>query len=296
MSMRIHRSNYLTVPRTVVTRLASLSALLRKHAPEPASVDVEAALGHLQGVEGEVRRACVARHREHGPSIAAHDSELDTCVDVLVHIARDRLGHWAVFERDGIQRLAATAKPGSFDFAERITKAERAKALTELLLARGLDFTRSPYAEQAEQMRVLATIIAEEGVAAELDALIGADFMGALGQARIAYDAMVEARALRTAGSAVNLNELRFELARAIEGYLIAVLAMLREDDPDNVARIRAALLPFDALTEQLARERARASGGKQSAPLAPEQSVDELLAEQQAFEAELGLAPETVG
>ena len=53
----------------------------------------------------EAREACVARHREHGPSIAAEESELDTCVDRLLHIFRDRLEHWAVFTRAGIERI-----------------------------------------------------------------------------------------------------------------------------------------------------------------------------------------------
>ena len=67
---------------------------------------------------------------------------------------------------------------------------------------------------------------------------------------------------------------------------------MIRDDDPENVAMIRQALRPVDALREQLERERTRARGAGEVQIDEPvgEQLLEELAAEQQALDAQLGV------
>src|SRR5690606_13807016 len=95
--------------------------------------------------------------------------------------------------------------------------------------------------------------------------------------------------------SSVNLRDLVLELQQAIQNYLIALLGMIRDNDPENVAMMRAALRPVDALKAQLERERSRSqqSAAKAQAAESPEspesEEIAELLAEEQALEEILG-------
>ena len=110
-----------------------------------------------------------------------------------------------------------------------------------------------------------ADLLVEE-LEGPLLALCGEDFYGALRDSHAAYMAMIERRGIREASSRVNLRSLQLELKRRLENYLIAALAMIRDEDPANVAMMRAALRPVDVLRAQLERERGRAAGGAASA------------------------------
>jgi uncharacterized membrane-anchored protein YjiN (DUF445 family) len=143
-------------------------------------------------------------------------------------------------------------------------------------------------------MRVLQTLIAEEKLGEALDLLVGPSFMAALTECHDEYLTMVENRAIRERGSAVNLRTIASNLQRAIQNYLIALLAMIRDDDAENVAQIRRALRPIDALREQLYRDRSRGEpGSTEFIDQEDAEVIDDLLAEQQAVDAELGLPPE---
>ncbi|MFO7562919.1 MAG: hypothetical protein R6X02_09785 [Enhygromyxa sp.] len=295
--MAIDRSRYFLVPKTGGRRLLSLGRLLRKYQPENASYDVEETGKLLEQTIVSVTAAFVQRHRESGPSIAAAEAELDTVMDTLWYILRDRTLHWGLFERPGIQRLAAEQEQGDFDYQGCVEKAALAARVRRLLLDQGLDFLRLSYSEQSEHMLTLWTVVEQEQLQEPLAQLIGKEFFGALVDCRARYDQMIEARTAREQGSAVNLRVLSLQLARAIQNYVIALLAMIRDDDPENVETIRKALRPVDALREQLERERnrGRSSTGEPLEPLEPvdEAAVEELLAEQQAIDAELGLLPD---
>jgi hypothetical protein len=294
-------SKYIILPRTTGTRYLTVSRLLRQYAPAPPrSEDLERALGYLESTETTVTDAYVARHREYGPSIAAQDSELDVVVDALLYIVRDRIEHWQVFERPGVRRLIAAQKPGGFDFEACAQRAQRARAIGELLLARGLDFTKRPYVDQAEAMRTLDEIVTREQLGEDLEQLVGVEHIGALRAAQAEYYDMVAARTLRARGSTVNLSELNARLKLAIERYLIAVLASIRDDDPDSVEQVQAALRPVDALRELLARERSGGTAGSvnddgtgDGVEVGVDPAVDELLGEQRTLEGEVGLSPE---
>ena len=292
MTESFDHSRYVTLPRTTGTRYLSVSRLLRQHAPSPHSDDLAAALAQLAAVEATVTEAYIARHREYGPSLAAREQELDTVVDALLGVARDRLEHWSVFEKPGIARLLATQKPDGFDFEVGVARAQRAKAIVDLLLARGLGFTQAAYVDQAEAMRTLDALVQREQLGPDLDQLVGAELMSALRAVQAEYYAMVEARTLRARGSAVNLSELNRQLKQAIERYLFGVIASLRDDDPDSLARVRAALRPIDALRELIAYERSGQTGEEvegEEMPVDP--AIDELLGEQRSVEDEVGLS-----
>lgn len=289
----IDRARYFFVPRTSGRRLLALARLLGKHKPKELSFEGEERAKLLQHGVVTLAQAYVERHRESSSLLAADETALDQFADYLWGIVDDRLAHWEAFGLPAASRLAQQ-KPGNFDYAARIDKAREAFALRRQLLAEGLDFTRRPYAEQAEYMVTLWKVIEQDKLDARLNHLIGADFFEALRDVHDHYVAMVERRSSRAQGSAVNLRELALALQKDIQNYVIALLAMIRDDDPDNVAMIRAALRPIDALREQLERERAR-TRGEPPPPAANDTGADveELLAEEQEVATAIG-EPET--
>lgn len=294
MTPAFDRSRYFSIPRTGGRRLLSLARLLVRHQPQQATPEVEQAGKHLAETVETVTQAFVERHREYGASVAAEEVELDAVMDALWYILRDRVQHWEVFDRPAVRRIAAIEPTDGFDFGACIEQAADAARVRSLLLEQGLEFLRLSYAEQAEHMLTLWTMIEQEKLEPVLTELIGAEFFGALSAWRVRYDQMIERRTARAQGSAINLRALGLQLNRVIQIYVIALLAMIRDDDPENVELIRTALRPIDALREQLERERARnqAAGGADLDELAEDETLDELIAEQQAIDDQLGLNP----
>jgi hypothetical protein len=299
MSVRIDRVRYVTAPRSTGRQMLSLGRLLRKYTPESASPDVIACAAALDAAIETGTQGYADRIRQDGPNQAKDDAEDDGSVDALLGIARDRIGHWQVFARPTYARLASAAPPDGVDYAELIDKAEQAARVHQLLFASDFDATRAPYPEQAEYMIALERIIDQAELGPVLDVLVGGPFVPELRRANVRYQAMVARRAAAERPD-INLYEILTQLRVAVQNYLIALLAMIRDDDPDNVAAIRRALRPVDALREQLAGTR-RGRSSDAAEPSEPsgqvepfeqaevDQAVEELAAEQQAVDAELG-------
>jgi hypothetical protein len=293
MAPAIDRSRYVVVPRATVRRQLALARVLVKHVPTPASIDVEEAAKELSGATGTLTQAFADRHIESGNSQAGEDTALDLFVDDVWYIIDERLQHYKAFERPAVIRLAETQEADGFDYTARVEKARKAATLWKRLLSGGLEGLRLSHPEQAEFTRTLWTVIDQEGLASQLVEFVGADFVEAARDVQGHYDEMVDAQAARSKGSLVNLRELAFELQYAIQNYMIALLAMTRDKSPENVAKIRKALRPVDALREQNERERARSRGEQPAEPTDAqadtEADIDELLAEEQAVVEQIG-------
>ncbi|PRP97294.1 hypothetical protein [Enhygromyxa salina] len=267
--------------------------MLRKRKPEAGSLDLEQAAAILSVAIDTITQAYVDRHLETTASSPAEEAELDRVVDLLWVAFYERIGHWEVFERDGIKRLAGIQKPNEFDYE---AAAEQAKLVSiiraRLFGATGVEFTRLAYLEQNEHMLTLWKVIEQENAGEALSGWVGAEFYEALQDSQAHYEAMTERRAARERGSSVNLRELGLDLQRSIQNYLIALLAMIRDDDPKKVAMIRAALRPIDSVGEQLERERGKSPSGEPQQPTDESEQVDvsELIAEEEAVNAEIGL------
>jgi hypothetical protein len=290
MSVRIERVRYITAPRSTGRQMLSLGRLLRKYTPDPASDDVVACAAALDAAIETGTQAYADRIRQDGPNVARQDSEDDSSVDALLGIARARVGHWGVFGRPTYARLANAGPVDGVDYSVLIDKAEQAERVHALLFASDFDATRAPYPEQAEYLIALERIIDQAELGPILDELIGGPFMPELRRASARYQDMVTRRAA-AARPDVNLHDILVELRVSIQNYLIALLAMIRDDDPTNVATIRRALRPVDALREQLAaNNRSRSSSASEPEQAEADQAaVEEFVAEQQAVDAELG-------
>ena len=274
--------------------MLSLARLLRKYTPTPASPDLSDCAATLDAAIEAGAQAYADRIRQDQPSLAQYDSEDDGTVDALLAIVRDRVEHWRVFARPTYVRLAEGSGSGgqAADVDGLIERGREAERIHALLFAADFDATRAPYPEQAEYMLALERIVVQAGVAGILDELVRGPFVAELGRANLRYQAMVARRAAAERAPEINFHDVLARLRTSIQNYLIAVLAMIRDDDPDNVATMRRALRPVDALREQLSVSagRARDTDAGASDPEAIE-AVEELVAEQQAVDAELGLS-----
>lgn len=293
----IDRTRYVVCPRGSVTRTLTLSRLLLKYVPKPPSPDVAVMAGRLQDQIETSATAVRARHREYGPSIAAAEQGLDNFVDTLERIRSERLEHWELFDHPTARLLAQEQrarglKPGEFDYSDAVDLARASKRMRTLLYPTGLDPFRGSYYDQAEAIQTIRKIIEEEDGSTELlEEVIGPRIGDAIDDAHARYQAMVELRIARTKGSEVDLRTVSLELQRAIQNYLIALLAMIRDEDDENVAMLRLALRPVDAVREQNNLERARGSAdGAEAADGVDSEAIDELLREQQAVHTELGI------
>jgi hypothetical protein len=282
-------------PSVSVHRGISLITVMLQYVPEPASKAVAYRTEQMRKVRDESREAVRIRHREFGPSVVARHNALDALVDQLERIRDGRLGHWESFESDAVEQLAEqqrlSGEVGKVDWIALIDQARQAKRLRRLLFPNGVAHTRLNFEEQAEHMQTVADIIAEDGCRAALDILIGPAFMDAFDEGLVHYRAMIDARLAQQRGSEVNLRTVRLTLQSAIQSYTVAVLSMLRDDDPDSFAAVRRALRPIDAVRAQNQVERGRSQG--QVVELSDPEVVQELIAAEQALEAELGVVDE---
>jgi hypothetical protein len=288
VSVLIERSRYFFIPGAKGRRLLALGRLLLKHKPNPASNDVEVFAKLLSEENVKVTKAYVDRHREDNTAIAAEEVELDQTADHLWGITDARLGHWEVFERPAVARLADKQTPEGPDYEGLIEKARAARTVRKKLLPNGIDFTKLPIPEQSEYMNTLWEIIAQDGLADQLGEYIGGDFYDGLKDVQVHYEEMADQRAARTKGTQVNLLTHARNLHRAIQNYSISLLAMVRDQDPANVEMMLVALRPIDALREQMERERARGRGEPE--PKEPQPELEELLAEEKAVNEQIGI------
>lgn len=155
--------------------------------------------------------------------------------------------------------------------AERHPEVARAAELrSTLFLDSGLAFLRRSFREQwAESERRLRVI--DKGLAAELDALLGSPaFLEDLRAAHAAYGQVlgITAPAAQPTADPAALTAPLHALRAAIFAYVGKLIGTLDEEDADEVAAVRAALAPIDAL--RLAAGRSRASSSSSSAAPTP--------------------------
>jgi hypothetical protein len=301
MAVRIDRSKYITSPNGSGRQLMSLGRVLRKRTPQQPSADVAAAAADVDIELSKSQQVMIDRIRNHGPAVAMLDREDDGYADVLLRVCRTRVEDWQVFARPTARRMIAAKPEPDPNDAEKLAKVELAAKVYGLMFANGFDATRAPYAEQGEYMLMLERIIEEEQLEQPLIELVGQPFYTELRATTALYTAMVERRQSGDPNSGARLQDRRVALQQAIQNYLIALLAMIRDDDPDKVREIQRALGPVDAYRASFARRSATRSSAEADAEDALADGVDpstveELAAEQQQLDAELGLGSEAGG
>ena len=149
--------------------------------------------------------------------------------------------------------------------AARYPLAPRAAELVTVLFgAEGLEFLKFPYPEQLASMGSLLERITDEGLAKEIDALAGKEFLAQARDVQPRYDAMVKLMLQRDESTGESLLDHVHAMQSAIVTYANKVTALVDDDEPETVEMARKALRAIDNHRVSLAR---RASASKGAAP-----------------------------
>lgn len=238
---------YLTVPLLNARSLVSLSLALEALIPVDRGDPVEHAAGQLGREREALEQVLDSRTRAVPEQVLAGETELDIAVDGAWVYTRDGLRQRQIYARPGFQTLAdAQAESPVVDYAARVDAAERAATLYERLFgSEGLSFLRTKYPEQGAAMASLLRIIEEDGLAQELDALVGVGTVAMLNDLQARYEAMIEARAARERGVGYGLKQQSARLRQAISLYALSLCGTVDAKHPETVAQIEDALRPI---------------------------------------------------
>lgn len=178
----------------------------------------------------------------------------------LSSVARERLAPDGEAVRPLAARLVSAwlALRDALSANARLTGTE-ASARAEVLLARvlpnGASVAKLPAVELWPMSETLLQRIAELGVAAEVDELVGARFLAQIRQAHAVFaEAIGVSGAPRPAPSRTAVREASAALAAAIVEYGRRMIGWVDVERPDSVAAFRRAMSPLDE-------HRQRASG-----------------------------------
>ncbi len=158
---------------------------------------------------------------------------------------------------------------------EDFPKAARARELLDSI-APDREFLKLPYgAEWAESDKRL-TKITDKGLAADVDALAGPEFLVELRRSHEAYGIAIGVTKSSAVPTAVNLAEPLRTLSRSIARYGVAVAGMV-DDSPETLAIVRKALRPLDDYrVGQARRSGGGADQGETAPPVSPTTPVPE--------------------
>jgi hypothetical protein len=187
----------------------------------------------------------VGRRREGVAGIVADEAGLDGAGDGAWVDLRDRLQARTIYARPGFVKLAADPT-SKVDYAALVDRAARASALSKRLFgAEGLGFLRNRYSAQVTATANILQIIEEDGLADEINDVVGDDLLEVLQDLQVRYQAMVNARAAREQGNSQDLKLLSGALRQAIGLYTMAVLGMIDREKPATLTLVEASLRPI---------------------------------------------------
>ena len=221
------RESGLIAPNVTVSTGITLASALVDACPEDAPANVKKAAKHLKSVAALARANLAARNRELGTfpdeDSRALDNEADRCWGGLRLCIQGR----------------AMLPP------ELYPKAKLAAEIDAKLFAQGTEFLKSEYASQSSSMAVLLQRIDDDGMAKDINALVGPDFLTAIRAVQPRREAMVKERLRRDSASGQNLTERVRTIQNAIVNYVSKVLGSVEHDDPATAEAARVALLPI---------------------------------------------------
>lgn len=138
---------------------------------------------------------------------------------------------------------------------DQFPEAARAAELAQTLFPdASLPFLRATYTDQLAAMSGILRRIDADGLAEDIDAVCGAEFLANVRAMMPRYEAMVHGVLARDGGMTDNLRELARELQAAIVTYATKVCATVDEDDPASAETARVALLAIANLRASAAR------------------------------------------
>jgi len=235
MAMSLDPSLYIVAPNFNRTSGIALGKALAAAAPAEMSPRTRKAFDRLTTMTGRLQQMVISRQQEEAVGGTASVT-WDRAVDAAVAALKKRLDAYAVLP------------------AVRYPRAPRAAELVATLFP-GLTFLNLPFAEEWAVVETLLKRVDDEGLASTIDELAGAEFLAELRYVHGQYgEALGKTKPL--ASSSVDLHAALRDLAEAITGYALQVLAMADTDEPTSVAAVQAALRPIDEHRADAARRR----------------------------------------
>ncbi|HNN93152.1 MAG TPA: hypothetical protein PKI03_12820 [Pseudomonadota bacterium] len=230
-------SLYVRAP--IISLASGLSLARALLAAQPAGLPAAAkkASDALRSTLDSAESAWVARQRAEVASSDISSRQVDQLSDQAWAALRGRLDSYALLPGD--------------DFPLSLRAAE----LILTLFPDGLSFLKLSYAEQAATTSALLRRIDEDGLARDLDAICGPEFLRQVRKLQPRYDAMVQAQLTRQEDGPDLSSQVR-ALSRAIVTYATRVAASVEDDDPKTLVRARDALRPLDQFRAQTLSDR----------------------------------------
>lgn len=218
---------YLRAPVITVSTGVALAGALVDACPKETSPAVKKAAKKLKTTAEAARDALAERNRVLGVFSEEDTRALDNEADRIWGGTRLRLQGLAMLPQD------------------RYPKAARAGELDGQLFGQGMEFLKADYPTQGTSMGAILRRIDQDKLQAEIDALIGAEFLQAARAIQPRYETMVSERLRRDKVTGQNLLEMTRGLQAAIVNYATKLVATVDEDDPETVEVARVALLPI---------------------------------------------------
>lgn len=182
----------------------------------------------------------------------------------LQSVARDRLR----ISRENMRPLDAALDSGwiglrmALDAVARLAgtpEADRATFLLPRVLPRGTEFVRFAYEAQWNESENLLAKIDEDGLAPQIDALVGGHFLAFIRRAHAAYgEALGLGESLLETPDTTAIANAVTNVAYAIAEYGRMMVGELDRNDPESVARFLKAMAPLDRHRAK----QSRSSGG----------------------------------
>jgi hypothetical protein len=232
---------YQSTPVLPLQSLIVLSKALSARTPDSAADYIKQSEQAMRTTTTEAEGVMVDRLRESNEVSLADDLALDTAVDGVYVLGRDRLRLWSRYLKEGLKFLLTDP---TLDFQSVCDKAARAEQLADKLFADNLlDLLGRSYTEQSQLTANLLRLIDEDGHTDELGDLAGPELLPILRRCQVRYEAMVDRR--NVTRSRIDLRVVRTLLARRILSYSSMVVTMLDETKPESKKVVEEALLPM---------------------------------------------------
>lgn len=244
-------SLYVRAPVISLASGLTLGRALLSAQPSGLPASVKKASDGLRIVVDQAEASWLARQRASAGSSDINSRQVDQLSDQGWAALRGRIESYALLPSD------------------EFPLAESAGQLLQILFPEGLGFLKLTYAEQAAHTAALLRRIDEDGLAKDLDAVCGPEFLRHVRTLQPRYDAMVQAQLTQRDGGPDLAGQVR-ALARAIVTYATRVAATVEDDDAKTLAKAREALRPLDQFRSQTSDARKKPEPPPEPTPDAP--------------------------
>lgn len=238
---------YTRVPVLDVPSLIALSRQLLAAAPARPKPPVKQSLSELAMATANIEAA----YREHLGSPEATDGR-------LIDQASDN--SWACFyaRLDSYASLPVAHHP----------RALRAQELRKYLFPEGLAFLRLEYGAQWTEAEQRLQLIQKERLTAELETLVGPEFVTELRRCHALYSAMIGvSQPKKTRKKLPDLRALRLTIQQVLSAHFIQLLALYLSGDPKQQEAIRPSFAAIDAYRDKAAPDKKKPAPAEPPAP-----------------------------